>query len=324
MKIFGRLILGICFYSALCMSANAAGNDINDCVKRAGVDSYNYGLKDRFGRIGPYQLTVKDLFTAGACTGEGLLYGVVNDWKLCDFKGLPATDNFVKDDRQLSISAEVQDMYFSFIVSSLHKKYFGLEAAKLKNIDRYKSYPNWEKMVVAAIYRKGYKAVQFYSLFNEDVSDKKAKSFYEQMEIIKKCQIKKNMFQSKVKGRDWVNLSLVPATAQVQSFNWKDPDEKVKDLIDDFVFKNTKIKNQMGSAMLSTSKDSAYMYDKVDINLNKIDDYVLMLLGDKFHYRNMQYYVVFYDNGEEVKVFPANSIKYSDDRLIVNGYIPNE
>jgi hypothetical protein len=296
--------------------------DMRDCIKQAGVNSYNYAILDRFGRIGPYQLTARDLQSVGVCLNNEKLYGMITDWSMCDFKGIAAKHNGIGKVEHMQISPEAQDLYASVRLSQLYRKY-GQIINDLPGLEGYKSYPTFVPMMISIIYRKGIKAVEYHAMFNGDVLNDKGKTLVEQMEIIKQCQVMKNTVQKpQYEARKWLNVDIVKDQTQLNRIKWQDPDEKTADTIEDLLYKDTRAKEMFGKPMLTSNP--RYRYSKLDINLDGKDDYIVKLKDQEYQFKHMTYYLVFYAGQDMVRTFPAYSVYYMGDRLVVNGYILND
>jgi hypothetical protein len=295
----------------------AAYYDIADCVQRVGLGEYNYDVVDIYGRLGPYQLTVRDLFSAGVCTGTYQNIGVVNDWKQCDFKGFAAEANYIDQLEMLKDSEGLQERYFKVIVSQLRKKYSDI--MKLDNLDGYKSYVASDKMLYAALYRKGYKAMEFYSLFAKDVVDTKAGSFLRQLEDIKRCQIFKNRY-SKPAINDWQDAVIIQDKSKLERFQWKKPTEDVVKTLQSFFFSQPDLKNSLSSDFDFASSVPGYTYDKLDIDLDGAEDYIIQRSNDDPMGGWRSQYVVFLKNGNKVLPFSAGNLYYTENMLVIDGY----
>lgn len=301
-------------------SAQAGTGDIASCVMHTGVGKYQYDMMDRYGRVGPYRLSVKDLFDIGVCQGRAPRYGVTKNWKLCDFGGLAGQDNRVTKLEHLQSDKRSQDFYFSVISNVIHKRF--PELTEIKGINSFRSYPYWEKMLNGLIYMKGYKAVQFRILSNLDVADKKDDiSLNAALATMRRCYILKNPgYATKIK---WGNFDVVRNKAAVKDFKWKRFDADSDKVVAEYLYKNPELLNFAKKGMITPGRDRAYMYDRVDIDGNGKLDTITKLIGPGYNSGSSFYHIVFYDSGK-VEGFYASRVRYVPGKLVVNGYIIND
>lgn len=318
-----RSLLFAALLALMPVAGRASMVDFATCVKEAGTNSYIYGRVDPFGRVGPYDLTVKDLFAIGVCTGEGRLYGVVNDWSLCDFKGSLAQANATSSVDAISASSEVQDLYFSVIASGIHEREV-VDLFNLKGLTKYRSYPQWEQTLTGIAYRKGTKALRYHALFKANVLDNKGdrQSLVEQLDKMQKCSfLKNNVQRQEGASTDWLKHKPVARGEKIQKFTYAFPDPETTAKLLALVEVDPEV-NMFSGAF--SGKNPPYMYSKIDYDGNNIADYVVLLLSEKYQYNNMPYFIVFHDEGKKIDSFPANTVGHAGNKLVVNGLEIND
>ena len=298
---------------------SASGFAFNSCYMRMALGQQSYDLMDQYNRVGPYQLTLKDLYKIGLCSGKNKILGVNNDWSQCDFKGFAAVDNGINSIEQLKQDSMQQDVYFRIILSMLRNQ--RSEIFDLENFETYLSYSGGQHILAAMAYKKGYKALQFYSLFKKDVRDVKSASLLTQAGELKNCQINNNVRASNTAVFKWINVELVKDPSLLEEFSWKTPYDDIKKKVDLALIKNKIDKMPYAQFLFSTSEAVSYSYDLIDLDLDGKDDLIVALDTEDFRLFDKSYYLIFYgDTDKPFKGFYASSLHYLGNRIVIDGY----
>jgi hypothetical protein len=307
------LFISALLWLGLCNSSQAQDygyRSINFCLMQMDKGTYRYTDKTADGHLGAYRFDVNALFDVGACTGPAPRVRSTN-WNLCDFRGLMAIDNFIRQPDDILGRGDTQDLYMDLI----RKKFITTHKDFLadKTVSLLQKYDNHADLLAALAYKKGFKAVQLYLLTNVNALDKSGLSMKDYWQNMQQCG----------GGNRPRGMAQPKATHPLANMNFKVPLEfDWKPVTPDIVKTITAYRKaplEIIDEVIKNNKLDGLLYDTIDLNGDGTAGMQFMLNNSYYCGSGGCMYVITEDGGKLTESTTTTRIRPAVNGVYVNG-----